>query len=257
MGSKKIYFASDFHLGLDMNYQSSIERQEYILRWLDLVASDASELYLLGDIFDYWFEYRSGIPSGFEKFLGKIGELRNGGLPIYFFTGNHDLWMKSYFEEEYGIPVYHKPITKSFDSKKLYLGHGDGLGPGDTNYKLMKKIFTNPICQRAFSLIPSGIGLSMMRYFSKRSREKYTEPIAFLGEKKEALIVYAEDHLRNNEVDYYIFGHRHLPISHELTNKKSRYINLGEWLTFRSYAVLEDDILALKFFENPDGKIFG
>lgn len=257
MSNKKIYFVSDFHLGLDMSQQSSQAREEVIIRWLDQVATDADELYLLGDIFDYWFEYRSGIPTGFEKFLEKIKDLRNGGLPIFFFTGNHDLWMKSYFLEEFGIPIYHEPITKRIGDKNFYLGHGDGLGPGDSTYKLLKKVFRNPVCQFAFSLIPSKLGLGMMRYFSKQSREKYAEPIEFLGEDKEALIVYANEHLAVHEIDYYIFGHRHLPIDHKLRDNKARYINLGEWLSFRSYAVLDEGELQIKFFENPDGKVFG
>ena len=240
-----------------MNYQSSDERLAYILRWLDMIAIDADELYLLGDIFDYWFEYRSGIPDGFEEFISKLKELREGGLPIYFFTGNHDLWMKTYFVEKCGIPIFREPITKKLDGKNIHFGHGDGLGPGDRGYKIMKKIFTNPVCQFVFSCIPSSIGLGLMKFFSKLSREKYAEPIKFLGKDNESLIVYAEDHLSQNEIDYYIFGHRHLPISYNLSDNNARYINLGEWLTFRSYAVLEDGKLVVKFFENPEGKLYG
>ena len=257
MSSKKVYFVSDFHLGLDLPQQSSEDRETLIIKWLDIIKEDAEELYLLGDVFDYWFEFRTGIPTGFEKFLEKIGELKAAGLPIYFFTGNHDLWMKSYLQDQFEIPIFRKPITKKIQGKIFHLAHGDGLGPGDLRYKMMKKVFTNPLCQAAFGLVPREFGFGMMKYFSKRSREKYNEPIEFLGKDKEALLVYANEIVRESEVDYFIFGHRHLPIDYTLDNKISRYINLGEWLNFRSYGVLDNGELQLKFFENPDGKIFG
>ena len=175
----------------------------------------------------------------------------------YFFTGNHDLWMKSYFQDEYDIPVYRNPITKTIHGKDLHLGHGDGLGPGDYKYKIMKKVFTNSACQAAFGLLPSSVGFGAMKFFSKRSREKYKEPVQFLGDKKESLIVYARDYLSNHNIDFFLFGHRHLPIDYTLEGKKSRYINLGEWLSFRSFAVMDNGDLQLKFWKNSNGKIFG
>jgi len=242
MGSKKIYFASDFHLGLDMDHQSSKEREIMIVSWLSSISADIQELYLLGDIFDYWFEYRSGIPKGHELFLGKIREMRDQNIPISFFTGNHDLWMRSYFENEFGIPIYRAPITKEIRGKTFHMGHGDGLGPGDHTYKFMKKIFTNPTCQWAFSMLPAQMGLGMMRYFSKRSREKYVDEIEFLGEDKEWLIQYVKKHAELDKVDYYLFGHRHLTIDHQIKNKTARYINLGEWIHNRSYVVFDGEV---------------
>jgi len=256
MENNKVYFASDFHLGLDMSFQSSSEREALIVQWLDSISGDISELYLLGDIFDYWFEYKSGIPRGHEVFLTKIRELRGLGIPIYFFTGNHDLWMKSYFENEYGIPISRSPITKEIAGKVFHMGHGDGLGPGDYSYKVMKKIFTNPTCQWMFSLLPSEMGLGMMKYFSKQSREKYVDVNEFLGDK-EWLIQYIKSHNELDQVDYYLFGHRHLTIDHQLKNKAARYINLGEWITSRSYVVFDGIEPKIEFFNNPDGKIYG
>lgn len=257
MGSKKIYFASDFHLGLDMSFQTSVEREVLIVEWLDSITDELEELYLLGDIFDYWFEYRSGIPKGYDLFLGKLKALRKADIPIYFFTGNHDLWMNSYFEKEYGIPIYKKPITRELYGKRFHMGHGDGLGPGDHKYKMMKKIFTNPICQSAFSLLPSSMGLGMMKYFSKRSREQYDDSNEFLGEDKEWLVQYIKDHQTADPVDYYLFGHRHLTIDHQINDTDVRYINLGEWINNRSYVVYDGGEPSIQFFKNPDGKIHG
>jgi len=257
MGNKKIFFASDFHLGLDMDFQSSKEREVLIVNWLDEITDELGELYLLGDIFDYWFEYNSGVPKGYKLFLSKIKELRDLSIPIYFFTGNHDLWMKSYFEDEYGIPIHRAPITKDIRGNTFHMGHGDGLGPGDHSYKVMKKIFTDPTCQWAFSMLPSRLGLGMMKYFSKMSREKYSDNNEFLGAEKEWLIQYILDHEMLDEVDYYLFGHRHLTIDHQIKNKNARYINLGEWIQSRSYAVFDGAELKIEFYKNPDGKIHG
>ena len=239
-----------------MSFQSSVDREVLIVEWLDSITDDLDELYLLGDIFDYWFEYKSGIPKGYDLFLGKIRALRDADIPVYFFTGNHDLWMNDYFEKEYDIPIYRTPITKEIHGKIFHLGHGDGLGPGDHKYKVMKKIFTNPVCQSAFSVLPKSIGLGMMKYFSKRSREKYEDDNEFLGENKEWLVQYIKDHLKNNQVDYYLFGHRHLTIDHQIKNKLSRYINLGEWIISRSYVVFDGGEPKIEFYKNPNGKIY-
>ena len=134
---KKIYFASDFHLGVP-DHEASLAREKRIIRWLDHVKGDAHSIYLLGDIFDFWFEYKQAIPKGFVRLLGKLAELRDTGMPIYFFTGNHDMWMFDYFPKELGIPIYREPIELVIENHKLMIGHGDGLGPGDTSYKILK-----------------------------------------------------------------------------------------------------------------------
>ncbi len=255
--SKRVYFASDFHLGIDARLTSK-ERERQIVRWLDKAARDAAEIYLAGDIFDFWFEYKTVIPRGYARLLGKLAELRDEGLPLYFFTGNHDMWMFRYFEEEMGIPIYREPIIREFNGKTFFIGHGDGLGPGDHGYKILKKAFANRFCQWLFARFHPNFGVGMANYWSGKSRTLNPEPPEFLGPEKEWLIIFANEMLDlHPHIDYFIFGHRHLPIDYSLKNKSSRYINLGEWLTFNSYAVFDGEDVQLHFFENEGVKIYG
>lgn len=250
---KKIYFASDFHLGV-AGATSSPERERQIVRWLDQIAGDAEAIYIVGDLFDYWFEYRSVVPKGYIRLLGKLAELRDRGIPITFFTGNHDMWMFSYFQEELGIPVLREPVLHEINGKRILIGHGDGLGPGDLGYKFIKKVFAHPVCQWLFARLHPNLGIGLMRYFSGQSREVTSGDELYLGADREWLVSYCEEHLRKEEVDYFIFGHRHLPLDIQLSNGKSRYINLGDWLHYRSYAVYDGTDVHLKFFENTDGQ---
>ena len=252
---KKVFFASDFHLGIDVKYSSG-EREKQIVGWLEEIKSQASAIFFLGDIFDYWFEYGTVIPKGFNLFLGKLKELRAEGLPIFFFTGNHDMWMFNYFPEEFGIPVYRKPVQLEFGGKTFFLGHGDGLGPGDWSYKVIKAIFASSICKWLFARIHPNFGIRAMRYFSKRSRDNTVDYDRYLGEKKEYLVQFANSKIENEEVDFFIFGHRHLPLDILLHNRKSRYINLGDWMNHNSYAVFDGENLEILFYKNDDGKIF-
>ncbi len=249
---KKIYFASDFHLGV-AGATSSLEREKKIVRWLDQIAEDAEALYIVGDLFDYWFEYQTVIPKGYLRLLGKLAELRDRGLPVTFFTGNHDMWMFGYFEDELGIPVFRKPIRQTFGGKTFLIGHGDGLGPGDHGYKFIKKVFAHPVCQWLFARLHPNLGIQLMRFFSGQSREVTRGDELYLGKEKEWLVHYCEESLQTNDIDYYIFGHRHLPLDITLSNGHSRYVNLGDWLHYCSYAVFDGDELHLRFFENPDG----
>ncbi len=250
------YFASDFHLGVKGKL-SSAERERQIVRWLDLVSKDAEAIYLVGDVFDFWFEYKTVIPKGYVRLLGKLAELRDGGLPIYYFTGNHDMWMFQYFEEELGIPTYRQPIVRDIHGKTFFIGHGDGLGPGDHGYKLLKKVFANPFCQWLFARLHPNFGIGLASFFSGKSRSLYPEAPAFLGEENEWLVAYANRKLDITPADYYIFGHRHLPIHHILKNGKSHYINLGEWLYATSYAVFDGKEVEIRFFENEKGVVWG
>ncbi len=253
---KKVYFASDFHLGVDARH-SSAERERQIIRWLDHIQQDAATLYLVGDLFDFWFEYRKVIPKGYVRLLGKLAELVDGGLPVYLFTGNHDMWIFSYFEDELGIPTYREPITAEWYGKRFFIGHGDGLGPGDHGYKMIKKIFANSVCQRLFAAIPSSFGIGLAEFWSQRSRSTNPSPPDFLGPDKEWLIQFCEEYLTRAYADFFVFGHRHLPIDYPLSNNKSRYINLGEWLNYNSYAVFDGEELSVRFFENDKGILFG
>lgn len=251
---KKIYFASDFHLGVDAKLTSK-EREKQIVRWLDQVKDDADAIYLVGDLFDFWFEYKTVIPKGYVRLLGKLAELRDDGIPIYFFTGNHDMWMFHYFEDELGIPIYRQPIIREIYGKTFFIGHGDGLGPGDHGYKFIKKVFANPLCQWLFERLHPNFGIWLADFWSGKSRRAKSANKPFLGEKREYLVQYCQRKLDEIEADYFIFGHRHLPIDYLLKNGRSRYINLGEWLNFNSYAVFDGHQLKLCFFENPSGQI--
>ncbi len=247
----KTYFASDFHLGADARL-SSLERELQLVRWLDMAAQDASAIYLVGDLFEFWFEYKSVIPKGFSRLFGKLAALRDGGLPIYMFTGNHDLWMFGYFEAEFGIPVYHKPIQINIEGKSFFIGHGDGLGPDDYGYKRMKKVFTHPLSQWLFRWFHPDLGTKLARFSSKQSRlATPPEERSWLGDEKEWLLQYAQRKVALGiEPDYFVFGHRHLPIDWLLQNGQSRYINLGEWMWANSYAVFDGKDMQLHFFEN-------
>jgi UDP-2,3-diacylglucosamine hydrolase len=242
---KKIYFLSDFHLG-SPDYKSSLEREKKIVSFLDAVKSSASAIFILGDMFDFWFEYKHVTPKGYVRLLGKLAELTDSGIPIHFFVGNHDMWMRGYFEKELNIPVYFEPEEFDLNGKKLLLGHGDGLGPEDKSYKFLKSIFRNRICQWLFGFMHPYIGIGIANFFSKKSRQKTgNDDDKFLGEDNEWLIVYSREVLAKKHVDYFIFGHRHFPIDHRLTNS-SRYINLGDWINNFTYAEFDGNEVYLK-----------
>lgn len=254
--AKNIYFASDFHLGVDA-LETSVEREKKIVRWLDSIQDEMSALYLVGDVFDHWYEYKRTVPKGFIRLFGKLMELRDSGIPIYFFTGNHDMWMFRYFEEEFGIPIYRESIIREIGGKRFFIGHGDGLGPGDYGYKFIKNVFNHPFNQWAFGWIHPDIGLKMMRFFSVKSRQYTGEEAPFVGSDKEWLVQFAESDIKSNDIDYYIFGHRHLPIDYTLSNGHTRYINIGEWMYASSYGVWDGKDMDIRFFESKYNQIFG
>jgi len=243
---KKIYFLSDFHLGAP-DYSSSLAREKKIVRFLDSILHDAAAIFIVGDLFDFWYEYRTVVPKGYVRILGKMASITDSGIPMYFFVGNHDMWMKGYFEKELNIPVYFEPKTFEFGHKKFYIGHGDGLGPGDHGYKFIKKIFRSPVCQWLFGILPPAIGVGIANYMSRSSRAATGQTDdTFLGEEKEWLITYSKEILKLEAFDYFIFGHRHLPIDCSLPGN-SRYINLGDWIKYDSYAVFDGNNLELKY----------
>ena len=252
---KKVYFASDFHLGVDAK-ESSRLREARIVRWLEHCAPDAEAIYLLGDVFDFWFEYRTVVPKGYTRLLGALARIRDAGIPVYFFTGNHDMWVFSYFEKELDIPTYRAPIRRQLGNKSFLLGHGDGLGPGDYGYKLIKRVFANPVCQWLFERLHPNFGIPFARFWSGTSRNAQSHIPAFLGPEKEWLIQYCEKRLAEEAIDYFLFGHRHIPIDYTLSNGKSRYINLGEWMYAYSYAVFDGDQVQLHFFEEANGTVY-
>jgi len=242
----KIYFASDVHLGLP-NYKESLVREKRFVRWLDTIKDDAKEIILLGDIFDFWFEYKRAIPRGFTRFLGKLCEITDFGIPVHFFTGNHDMWIFDYLPKETGIILHKEPIVKEYSGKKFFLAHGDGLGPGDKSYKLLKKIFASRFSQWLFARFHPNIGIWIANTWSTHSRySRETRP--FEGEDKEWLILYSKKLLKSEDFDYIVYGHRHLPMDLQL-NEKTRYINLGDWITNFTYAVFDGEKMELKKFK--------
>jgi UDP-2,3-diacylglucosamine hydrolase len=243
---KNIYFASDFHLGAP-NYAESRKRENRIVSWLNFIEPTCSELFLMGDVFDFWFEYKKVIPKGFIRLQGKLAQMADSGIKIYFFKGNHDMWVDDYFTKEIGIEIISDELIIEREGKKFYLHHGDGLGPGDAKYKFLRKIFRNSFCQWLFSIVPPRIGMSVANGWSGHSRVANGETEVFSGEEKEWLAIFAKEKLLKTHYDYFIFGHRHLPLDIEL-NENSRYINIGEWINYNSYAVFDGTQLKLEYF---------
>ena len=245
---KKIYFISDFHLGVP-DHERSLEREKKIVRWLNQIRDDAAIIYLMGDVFDYWFEYKHAVPKGYVRLLGKLAELSDSGIEIHYFTGNHDMWVFDYLPTEIGLTLHREPIFREYNQQKFYLGHGDGLGPGDHGYKFIKKLFANRLAQWMFARFHPNFGISLMRYFSKKSRIATGDDDAnFLGEDKEWLIIHSKEVLQKEHFDYFIFGHRHLPLDISL-GKNSRYINLGEWINHFMFAEFDGTTVTLRKFE--------
>ena len=249
-GLKKLYFASDFHLGIP-NYKESREREDRVVRWLDQIKNDASEIYLLGDIFDFWFEYKTVIPKGFVRLQGKLAELTDSGIRVLMFKGNHDMWMFEYFKKELGVEIISDELVIERGGKKFYLHHGDGLGHGGAKYKFLKSFFRSKFCQWLFARLHPNFGLSLAQYWSGKSRSANHVKEIKIKDEKEWLVQYSNHLLREQHFDYLIFGHRHLPLDITLSNN-SRYINLGEWINFNSFAVFDGVNLQLEYFEkNP------
>lgn len=242
---KKIYFASDNHLGAPTQEQSRPRERKFVA-WLDEIKQDAAAIFLMGDLFDFWFEYKTVVPKGFTRTLGKLAEISDSGIPIYYFVGNHDLWMNGYFEAELNIPVYHQPKEFTFNNKIFFIGHGDGLGPGDKGYKRMKKVFTNPFSKWLFRWLHPDLGVKLAQYMSVKNKLiSGDEDAKFLGEENEWLVQYCKKKQEEKHRDYYVFGHRHLPLNIAL-NETSKYINLGDWISYYTYGVFDGETLELK-----------
>ena len=244
---KKVYFLSDFHLG-SPDYESSLKREKKIVSFLDSIKENAAAIFIVGDMFDFWFEYRHVAPKGYVRLLGKLAEITDSGIPVHFFVGNHDMWMRGYFEKELNIPVYFECKDFEWNGVRFHIGHGDGLGPHDHGYKMMKSVFRNPVCQWLFGLLHPAIGIGLANFFSRKSRKKTgSSDEVFLGEENEWLVIYSRQVLAKEHFDYFIFGHRHLPLDIKLTDR-SRYINLGDWIKYFTYAVYDGKTTELKTY---------
>jgi UDP-2,3-diacylglucosamine hydrolase len=223
----------------------SMVREKKVVAWLEKIRSEAAEIYLLGDVFDYWFEYKKVVPRGFTRFLGKISEITDSGTTVNLFTGNHDVWVFDYLPEETGVKVFRKPITREYGGKKFYIAHGDGLGPNQTGYKLLKWLFTNKTAQWMYARIHPNTATGLGHRWSKHSRYSKGFTTGFLGEDREYLIQFARQKLKEEYFDYFIFGHRHLPLEFDLDGKSKLYY-LGDWIENFTYAVFDGNTLTLK-----------
>ena len=241
MKKEKIYFASDFHLG-SPNYEESLKREKKIISWLNEIEKDAKKIYLLGDIFDFWFEYEKVVPKGFVRLLAKLADLVDKGIQIHFLVGNHDMWMRDYLEKEIGLKVHFKEFIIEEDNQLIFIGHGDGLGKGDYKYKILKSLFTSNLCKWLFSRLHPNFGIGLGQAWSNKSRKEQEN---LKSEEKEILVGYCKEQQKNNPVDYYVFGHRHIPMEVKI-DERANYINLGDWIHHYSYAVLSNKKLELK-----------
>ncbi len=245
--NKKIYFASDLHLGFP-SYRESRAREKNFVRWLEDIAADAGEIILLGDVFDFWHEYKHVVPRGFTRFLGKISELTDKGIPVHYFTGNHDIWVYDYLPEETGMILHREAVTRDFNGHSFYLAHGDGLGPGDHAYKLLKKIFTSKVLQWLFARIHPNFALWMGNKWSVSNRAIKGVATEYQGKEGELLYQYAQAIEEKQHHDYYVFGHRHIPLELNLDNT-AKVINLGDWIVNFTYGVFDGNIFSLKRFD--------
>lgn len=254
MSAKNIYFASDFHLGIP-DKAASLAREKKIVAWLNQIKNDAAHIYLVGDIFDFWFEYKRAIPKGFSRLLGKMAELTDHGIPVSVFKGNHDMWMFGYLAEEMNVNIINHTLKIEIDNKTFLIAHGDGLGPGDKGYKFIRKVFRNKISQWLFARLHPNFGIRVANYFSRRSRMAEGDVTPYQGEDNEWMVQYCKSVLEQEHIDYFVFGHRHIPIDIALDSKhgqgrKSRYLNLGDWISHFTYAVYDGQQLALHTYRD-------
>jgi UDP-2,3-diacylglucosamine hydrolase len=242
---RKLYFASDFHLGLRAGTDPLV-REKRVVKWLDEISQNAEEIYLLGDVFDFWWEYKKVVPKGFTRFLGKTAELTDSGIPVHFFTGNHDMWIGTYLKDECGMIIHTGPCIITKDNKKLYLAHGEGLGSSETGYKMLLAAFRNKTIRSIYSALHPSIGIWIGHTWSLSSRLNKGIHLEFLGEEKEDLFIHSKKVLENDQIDFFIYGHRHLPMTYRL-KEGAQITILGDWIERGSYAEWDGSVLSLKF----------
>ena len=243
-----IYFLSDAHLG-SLIVRDPRAHEKKLVDWLDKVKDDATALYLLGDIFDFWFEYRTVVPKGFVRFLGKLAELTDAGIEIHFFTGNHDIWTFGYLENEVGLIVHREPQTVQLGSKRFFLAHGDGLHAQDRGFELLRKVFHSSMAQKLFRYVPPQLGQGFGYNWSKRNRERILHiENSFLGEEKENLVLFSKKYVETHDVDFLVFGHRHIALDLQLKDQK-RVIILGDFVGIFSYGVFDGENFHLEYLD--------
>ena len=250
----KIYFASDFHFGIP-DHASSLVREKRFVSWLEMAQKDAAEIYLMGDLFDFWFEYHTVIPKGYSRLLGKLAEITEQGIKVHLFRGNHDMWAFSYLTDELNIKLHRDPECRQFGAKSFYLAHGDGLGPGDGGYKFIKKVFANRFNQWLFRWLHPDWGIALALFWSRRSRhanlqKQEAEENHTLHLIETRLVKHSEQLLKDHPgLDYLIYGHYHMPYEKQL-NDRSKMLVLGDWLTHFTYGVFDGETIELRTF-NP------
>lgn len=273
---KKIYFLSDFHLGVP-DHASSLQRERRIVKFLDLAAQDAEEIHVLGDMFDMWFEWKKAVPPGYVRLLGKLAELHDRGIVLHLYVGNHDMWIFEHVPRETGMVLHREEVAREWNGVKFLIGHGDGLGPGDHGYKFIKRVFRSPVCQWLFARLHPNLAMTVAEFWSGRSRKRsWANDREWLGEDNEWLVQHCRDVLKTSHFDRFIYGHRHLPIdvpviptagSREADPQppagsraadpavQARYINLGDWITHFTYAVFDGTELRLMKRAANDGPL--
>lgn len=245
---KKALFASDFHLGMP-DCHSSRKREDKIVSWLNKYAKDVDEVYFLGDVFDFWFEYKRAIPKGYMRLFGKLAQLADSGVQLYFFKGNHDMWLFDYFEKELNAKIISDELELEIEGKRFFMHHGDGLGPGDYSYKFLKKFFRSRLCQWLFARLHPNFGIGLASYFSKSSRMAKGSVLPHQGAEKELIEQYVLEQDQKNRADFYLCGHRHLA-EELILPSGAKYINTGEWFMQCSYAYFNGMDIELRYFEN-------
>jgi UDP-2,3-diacylglucosamine hydrolase len=250
-----VYFVSDMHFGVP-DRASSIKREQLFVQWLDEISQDASDVFIMGDMFDFWFEWKHVVPKGYIRLLGKFAQLSDLGIQFHFFIGNHDMWMFSYFEKEFGAKIYRRDTILKIQEKTFYLSHGDGLGPGDNGYKILKKLFRCKFAQWCYARLHPNFAVGLAMFFSGKSRKTNKRKNAINSQRERQLTesqkIFATQYLQHNLADYFIFGHQHTPCS-ELVSENAILINIGNWITDFSYLKLKNG--EVKHFQFVDGEI--
>lgn len=245
-----VYFLSDAHLG-SLLVKDKRAHEKKLVDWLDSVKNDASVIYLVGDIFDFWFEYKTVVPKGFVRFLGKVAELIDSGIEIHFFIGNHDIWTFGYLQDEVGLIVHKEPFLVQHGSKKFYIAHGDGISTTDHGFKFIRKLFHSNMAQKLFRLLPPQMGQEFGYNWSKSNRLKHMDyDSKYLGENNEALVLFAKKHVETHaDIDFMIFGHRHIALDLQIKNQK-RVVILGDFVNIFSYGVFDGENFRLEYVES-------
>lgn len=244
---KNVYFLSDAHLGsLAISHGRTQERR--LVRFLDSIKEKAAAVYLLGDMFDFWYEYRYTVPKGYTRFLGKLSELCDMGVEVHFFTGNHDIWAYEYLEKECGVTLHKQPLTTDIYGKLFFLAHGDGMGDPDRKFKMLRWIFHNRACQYLMSALHPRWGIALGLKWAKQSyiKHKETDEATYMGENKEHLVLYTKEYMKSHpDIDFFIYGHRHIELDLMLS-KKVRMMILGDWISQFTYAVFDGEHMFLE-----------